>query len=98
MTSHDACTSGTFRVLTVTALKRLKMESFIPAPADCEVRSVIVLNVQSIAPMEISRIGLVVGEFQVQIRVLTKRIGSLSLVSLSHQGKCCVKFTLPRSI
>ena len=41
MTSHDACTSGTSRVLTVASLQRLKMEALIPAPADCEVRSVI---------------------------------------------------------
>ena len=54
MTSHDAYTSGTFRVLTVASLQRLKMEALIPASADCEVRSVIkFLNVQSIAPIEI---------------------------------------------
>ena len=41
MTSHDACTSRTSRVLTVASLKRLKLEALIPAPADCEVRSVI---------------------------------------------------------
>ena len=41
MTSHDACTSGTSRVLTVASLQRPKMEAFIPAPANCEVRSVI---------------------------------------------------------
>ena len=32
MTSHDACTSGTTRVLTVASLQRLKMEALIPAP------------------------------------------------------------------
>ena len=49
MTSHDARTSGTFRVLTVASLQRLKLEALIPAPADCEVRSVIkFLNAQSI--------------------------------------------------
>ena len=48
MTSHDACTSGTFWVLTVASLQRLKMESHIPAPADCEVRCLTkFLNAQS---------------------------------------------------
>ena len=56
MTSHDTCTSGTFRYLTVPSLKRLKLEVLIPEPADCEVRSVIeVLNAESIAPIEIHR-------------------------------------------
>ena len=41
MTSHEACTSGTSLVLTVASLQRLKLEALIPAPADCEVRSVI---------------------------------------------------------
>ena len=41
MTSHDTCTSGTFRVLTVASLQRLKMEALIPAPSDYEVRSMI---------------------------------------------------------
>ena len=36
MTSHDACTSGTSRVLTIASLQRLKKEALIPAPADCE--------------------------------------------------------------
>ena len=31
MTSHDACTSGTFRVLKVASLQRLKMEAPITA-------------------------------------------------------------------
>ena len=54
MTSHDACTSGNFRVLTIGSLQWLKMEVLIPAPADCEVRSLIkFLNAQSIAPVEI---------------------------------------------
>ena len=53
---YDACTSGTYRVLTVASLHRLKMEAFILAPADCEVRFVIkFLNAQSIAPIEILR-------------------------------------------
>ena len=30
MTLHDACTSGTSRVLTVASLQRLKMEALIP--------------------------------------------------------------------
>ena len=54
MRSHDACTSGTSRVLTVASLQRLKMEALIRAPADCEVLSVIkFFNAQSIAPFEI---------------------------------------------
>ena len=56
MISQDVCTSGTFRVLTVASLQRLKTEALIPAPTDCEVLSVIkFLNTQSIAPMEIRR-------------------------------------------
>ena len=47
-----ACTS---RVLTVTLLQWLKMGALIPAPADCEVQSMIkFLNAQSIAPIKIS--------------------------------------------
>ena len=41
MTSHDVCTSGSSRVLTVVSLQRLKVEVLIPAPADYVVRSVI---------------------------------------------------------
>ena len=56
MTSHDACISGTSRVLTVASFQRLKMEALIPAPANCEVRVVLkFLNAQSIAPIEIHR-------------------------------------------
>ena len=52
ITSHDECTSGTSRVLTVASLQRLNME----APADYEVRSVIkFLNAQRITPIEIHR-------------------------------------------
>ena len=53
-------TRGTSRVLTVALLQRLKMEDLIPAPADCEVQSVIkFLNTQIIAPIEIHRpVGL----------------------------------------
>ena len=55
-TSHDACTSGTSRVLTVASLQLLKLEALIPAPADCEIRCVIkFLNTQSISPIEIHR-------------------------------------------
>ena len=55
-TSQVACTSGTSRVLTVASLKRLNMEALIPAPADCEVQSVIkFFNAQSVAPIEIHR-------------------------------------------
>ena len=56
MTLRDACTSGTSRVLSVASLQRLKLEGVIPAPADCEVRSMIrFLNAQSIAPNEMHR-------------------------------------------
>ena len=56
MTSLDACTRGTSRVLTVASLQRLKTEALIPAPADCEVQSVTkFLNAQSTAPIEIHR-------------------------------------------
>ncbi|KAJ4446661.1 hypothetical protein ANN_13358 [Periplaneta americana] len=47
---HGTCASGTFRVAL------LKMDIPIPAPAECEVRSVIkFLNAQGIAPIEIDR-------------------------------------------
>ena len=36
MTSHDACTSGTSRVLTVASLQRLKIEAPTAVPTDCE--------------------------------------------------------------
>ena len=53
MTSNDTCTSGNSRVLTVAWLQRLQMETLIPAPADCEVRSMIKFsNAQSIAQIE----------------------------------------------
>ena len=41
MTSRDACTSGSSRVITVASLQQLKLEALILAPAECEVRSVI---------------------------------------------------------
>ena len=44
MTSHESCTSGTSRDPKVASLQRLKMEPLIPAPADCEVRSVIMFS------------------------------------------------------
>ena len=54
MTLHDACTSGTSRVLIVASLQRLKVEALIPAPAGCEMRSLIkFLNAQNIQPIEI---------------------------------------------
>ena len=56
MTSHDACTSGTSRFLTVASLQRLRLKALIPAPSDCELLSVIkILDAQSIAPIEIHR-------------------------------------------
>ena len=56
MTSHDTCTSGTSRVLTVVSLQRLKLEALILSPADYEMWSMIkFLNAQSIAPIEIHR-------------------------------------------
>ena len=56
MTSHDACTSGTFRFLTISLLQRLKMEALIPAPADCEVRSMLWFFIaQNISLIEIHR-------------------------------------------
>ena len=57
MTSHDACTSGTSRILTVTTLQWLKMEDLIQTPADCEVWFMITfVNTQSITPIEISQL------------------------------------------
>ena len=54
MTSHDAYTNRTSRVITVASLQRLNLEALIPAPADCEVLSVIkFLNAQGIAPIEV---------------------------------------------
>ena len=50
------CTSGISWVLAVASLQLLKMEALIPAPAVCEVWSVIeLLNAQSTAPIEIHR-------------------------------------------
>ena len=76
ITSHDTCTSGTSRVLTVASLQQLKMEAHIPASADCEVWSMIkFLNAQSIAPIEIHHTWLKFREFRVEIPVLTELIG-----------------------
>ena len=56
MTCHGASTSGSLRVLTVSSLQRFNMEALIPAPADCEMWSMITsLNSQSIVPVEIHR-------------------------------------------
>ncbi|KAJ4447936.1 hypothetical protein ANN_09945 [Periplaneta americana] len=56
MSWHGACASGTSRVLSVASLHWLKMDVPIPAPVECEVRSVIkFLNAQGIAPIEIDR-------------------------------------------
>ncbi|KAJ4445779.1 hypothetical protein ANN_12464 [Periplaneta americana] len=56
MSWHGACASGTSRVLSVASLHWFKMDVPIPAPAECEVRSVIkFLNAQGIAPIEIDR-------------------------------------------
>ena len=89
MISNDACTCGTSKVLIVALLQWLKMEALISAPADCEAQSVIkFLNTQSITLIKIHDTGLVFGECQVQILVLTKLIWVLFMVSFSHQGKC----------
>ena len=62
MTSHNAFTNGTFRVLTVALLQRLKLVALAPAPGNCEVWSVIkFLNVQRIAPIEIYQLCQVYG-------------------------------------
>ena len=37
--SHNACTSGTSRVLTIASLQWLKMEALIPANIDCDLQS-----------------------------------------------------------
>ncbi|KAJ4443868.1 hypothetical protein ANN_05655 [Periplaneta americana] len=56
MSWHGACASGTSRVLSVASLHWLKMDVPIPAPAECEVRSVMkFLNAQGIAPIEMYR-------------------------------------------
>ena len=53
MTSNNACTSGTSRVLTVASLQRLKVETLIPPHVDYEVLCVIkFLNALSIAPIK----------------------------------------------
>ena len=57
MTSHDSCTSGTSRVITVASLQQLKKETLISASANCEVQSVIkFLNAQSLAVIEICQL------------------------------------------
>ena len=53
LTSHDACTSGISWVLTEASLQQLKLEALIPAPVDCQSRSLIkFLNAQSILQIE----------------------------------------------
>ena len=97
MTSHDACTSGTSRVLTVVSLQRLKRRLLfqLPPTVKCVCDKILECTEHSV---DRNPSQLVFGEFWVQIPVLTKRIGVLFVVSLSLQGKCCVGFTLPRSI
>ena len=52
--SHDACTSGTSRVLTLASLQQFKMKAVVSATSDSEVGSTIkILNAQRIAPTEI---------------------------------------------
>ena len=64
------------------------MEVLIPVPADCEVRSVIkFMTAQSTAPIAIQHTGHVFGEFRLQIPVLTRLIGVIFVVSLSHLKK-----------
>ena len=41
MTSYDAYTSRNSKILTVASLQGLRVENLIPAPAECEVQSVI---------------------------------------------------------
>ena len=68
MTSYDAYTSGTSRVLIVASLQPLKMETFIPVPADYEVRPVIkILNAQIIAPIEIRPLCQVYGHIRLEV-------------------------------
>ena len=56
LTSHDACTSRTSRILRVALLQQLKIEAFIPAPIVCEVQCMRkFLNAQSIALIKIHR-------------------------------------------
>ena len=46
MTSHDASTIGTSRVITVASLQRLKIEALIPAPANTQSRAQIEIHRQ----------------------------------------------------
>ena len=103
MTSHDACTNGTSRVLTLTSLQRAAAVEIGGSNFSCrrdgEVRSAIkFLNAQSTAPIEIHRVGLIFRDFRVKIPVSTIPIEVLFAFSLSHQGKCSIGFTLPLSI
>ena len=87
ITGSFYCTSGTFWVLTVASLQRLKMESLIPAPADSEVQSVLkFLDAQSIVPIEIPQLRQVYG-----LNVMSKQtVCSVCMMSTvtSHPWPC----------
>ena len=83
LTSHDACTSGTYRDFTVASLQRLKMEALIPAPANCEVQSAIeFLNAQNIARFEIHH--------------QLCQVNGPNLMRKQTVGRCCRQFTAGR--
>ena len=83
LTSHDACTSGTYRDFTVASLQRLKMEALIPAPANCEVQSAIeFLNAQNIARFEIHH--------------QLCQVSGPNLMRKQTVGRCCRQFTAGR--
>ena len=80
--TYGACTSGSSRVLTIASLQRLKMEALIPAPADCEVRSVIkFLSAKCIAPIEIRQLCEVYGH---------KRLDDEQISCWSSAGRCLI--------
>ena len=82
MTYHDACTSGTSRVLSVAPLK---MEAIIPAHVDYEWLFVIkFLNTQSMAPIEIHR-------QLCQVYVHTRNDGQ-HISCRSSLGRCLIIF------
>ena len=83
MTSHDACTSGTSGVLTVASLQRWKMEALIPAPAYCEVQSMIKrLHAQSSADRNLS--SAVPGLWPHTARRWTQLVQEFGWESLNH--------------
>ena len=93
MTSHDACTSGTSRVLTVASLQRLRMDALIPAPADCEIASTIkFLNAKSTAPIEIHHTGLEFGRSRVQIPVPANLTGIFLWLPSAIKGNAGLDF------